>query len=363
MNELFLNLILLLPPLVACVWAQTEMRGEGSRERKRLIFLFLVPMLTYFVIQNLMLHEGHYPFWGAKQLHDLCATLLVPVAYTFVRMSIGVTSGPKVIYGLLTLIVLMLPDVCMLLKTPFDAPLPIVGAQHNYVHFEFWPGVQVRQSMYAFVIAMQVCVVIMRLLELRRVFIVRDLYLSASSRLIVRCCLAGGAWIVVSVLPSQEWLDETNLMWVINAGYSVLVTLILALVTKYYNNPVIVNCENEPVNIEDDPDSELAERMRVAIERDKVYLNCQLHIEDVAKLLGTNRTYVSRVCRVKFGMTFTELMNYHRVEYSKGLLLDDPHLRVEEVAAESGFSSASFFARVFKNREGCTPTAWRQNKH
>lgn len=363
MKEFFLNLILLLPPLAACVWAQMALRGEGSRDRKRLIVLFLVPMLTYFVIQNFMLYEGHYPFWGAKQLHDLCATLLVPIAYAFVRRSIGVTSGPKVVYGLQALIVLMLPDVCQLMMTPFDAPLPTPGTKHNFLHFEFGPGIQVQQSMYVFVITMQVCVVIMRLLELRSVFVARGLYLSASSRLIVRCCLAGAAWIVVSLLPSQEWLEQTGMMWVINAGYSVLVTLVLVLVTKYYNNPVIVNIDNEPVSIEDDADSELAERMRTAIERDKIYLNCQLHIEDVAKLLGTNRTYVTRVCRLKFGMTFTELMNYHRVEYSKGLFIDAPHLRVEDIAAECGFSSASFFARVFKNHEGCSPTAWRQNLH
>lgn len=79
-------------------------------------------------------------------------------------------------------------------------------------------------------------------------------------------------------------------------------------------------------------------------------------------MVSSNRTYVTRVCKLYFNMTFTELINKHRVEYAKELLSAEGSVRMESVALESGFSSASFFARVFKNYEGVTPSQWRTMK-
>lgn len=356
----YLNLLLPLPPFVACFWAMKMLRNESARERKILMVTFLILICIYFFIQNLTVEKGHYPFWGAKFLHDLSATFLVPIAYVFLRKSMALTSGRYVPHTLLFLLLLMVPDACMQLAIPFGSPLPAADTQYSYLHLQFGPHLTVKQSLYVLVIVFQVCVVITRLMKLREVFVQRDLYLSEKGHKLVRGCLVGCGWIILSLLPSQQWLKEAGFMFCINAGYSFLVTFVIVMIVKYFDKTIVVNSDNEPVNIEDDMDSDLAEALRLAIERDKVYLNYQLRIEDVARLLSSNRTYVTRVCRKKFDMTFTELMNHHRVEHSKHILLEDPHKRMEDVAAESGFSSASFFAKVFKLREGRSPTQWRQ---
>lgn len=362
MLQVILNVFLLLPPLGACIWTAHSLTGVNALQRKIIVSVFVPLTLFYFVIQNLLVFVGHYPFAGAKFLHDLSATLLVPLAYLMIRQSLDVTSGSKVIYVLLAMLVLLVPDLCLLLTRPHGAPLPDVNSKYNYIQFNLTPTIHAKQSIYSLIIIMQICVVISRVLVMRRIFITRDLYLSDNGRRIVHSCLAGCVWIVISLLPSQQWLKDTGMMLGINVGYSILIMVIVLMIGKYLGKSIVVNKDNEPVDLEGDMDSDLAEGLQLAIERDKVYLNSSLRIEDMAMMLLTNRTYVTRVCRLKFGMTFTELMNHYRVEHSKKLLAGDARLRMEQVASESGFSSASFFAKVFKNHEGCTPTQWRMQQ-
>lgn len=358
---IIVNVLLLILPLCACLWTASMLKGENATRRKIIVLVFVPLMLIYFVIQNYLVATGHYPFYGAKFVHDLSATLLVPLAYLMVRLSLDVTSGGWVMRTLLGMLVLLVPDACLLLTNHGGNPQPGVDLQYNYIQFNITPTLSAKQSLYSFIIVLQVCVVASRVAVMHQIFTMRDLYLSKNGRYFVRWCMAGCVWIVISLMPSQKWLVESGMMNAINVGYSILVTTVVILIGKYLGKSIVVNSENVPVDIEGDKDSDLAEGLRLAIDRDRVYLNCALRIEEVALMLSTNRTYVTRVCRLKFGMTFTELMNHYRVEHSKTLLAGDARKRMEEVAAESGFSSASFFAKVFKAHEGCTPTQWRQN--
>lgn len=362
MLYLFLNLLLLIPPVYACIRAVFGLKGVCARERKIILALFVPTILTYFVIQTFLVSKGHYPFWGAALIHHVAATLLVPLAYMMIRKSLDVTSGSRVHIILFSLLVLLIPDVVMQVMTPFDAELPTAEPQNNYIMFYVTPQISVRHSIFSFVVEMQVAIVVTRVLEMRHILISRGLYLSENGRTFVYTCFACCAWIVLSLCPSQKWLQNHHEgMLAINAVYCVFVTTIVLMIGKYFGESIVVNAENELVDIENDVDSELAEALRLAIERDKVYLNSALHIEEFSAMLSTNRTYVARACRLKFGMTFTELMNKHRVDHSKELLINNPRMRIEDVAAGSGFSSASFFSKVFKHHEGRTPTQWRQN--
>lgn len=362
MLYLFLNLVLLIPPVYACIRAVFGLKGICARQRKMILVVFVPILLTYFVIQTLLVCNGHYPCWGASLLHHIAAALLIPLAYMMIRKSLDVTSGSRVHIILFSLLVLLIPDVIMQVMTPFDAELPTAEPQNNYIMFHVTPQISVRHSIFSFVVEMQVAIVVTRVLEMRRILISRGLYLSENGRTFVFTCFACCAWVVLSLCPSQKWLQNHHEgMLAINAVYCVFVTTIVLMIGKYFGESIVVNAENELVDIENDVDSELAEALRLAIERDKVYLNSALHIEEFSAMLSTNRTYVARACRLKFGMTFTELMNKHRVDHSKELLVNNPRMRIEDVAAGSGFSSASFFSKVFKSHEGCTPTQWRQD--
>ena len=48
-----------------------------------------------------------------------------------------------------------------------------------------------------------------------------------------------------------------------------------------------------------------------------------------------------------------------RVEAAKKMMLDYPDYNNDIISAECGFSSRSYLYRIFKEKEGCSPTVWR----
>ena len=82
-----------------------------------------------------------------------------------------------------------------------------------------------------------------------------------------------------------------------------------------------------------------------------------LSLTEAADALGVSAGHLSRMFRSITGMTFRDYVITRKVEYARRLLLD-PLNNVSLVAARSGFSSASYFARVFRKVVGCTPMAY-----
>ncbi|KRF07987.1 hypothetical protein ASG89_16240 [Paenibacillus sp. Soil766] len=82
-------------------------------------------------------------------------------------------------------------------------------------------------------------------------------------------------------------------------------------------------------------------------------------LEETAEMLGITPSYLSRLVKEESGRTFTELLTEHRVERSKLLLLegDTP---LKELHTKLGFSSNSYFIRVFKEATGETPNVYMQ---
>lgn len=89
--------------------------------------------------------------------------------------------------------------------------------------------------------------------------------------------------------------------------------------------------------------------------RDKrVYLHQDLTLEKLAKLLGTNRTYISVTLHDVMGTSFYGYINPMRVTYAAELIRNG-NLSVKDVMTRSGFSSFNSFRRAFFEKYGCTP--------
>ena len=93
---------------------------------------------------------------------------------------------------------------------------------------------------------------------------------------------------------------------------------------------------------------------------DKKYLASQLTIDDMAAAMGTNKLYMSRYINRKYGVNFSAWITQLRLEEAKSYMKANPNVKQEEVAFHSGFSSSSYFSKVFSRIEGMTPAAWRK---
>ncbi|MBR6195030.1 MAG: helix-turn-helix domain-containing protein [Prevotella sp.] len=111
----------------------------------------------------------------------------------------------------------------------------------------------------------------------------------------------------------------------------------------------------EEESIQQDKMADLQQKLTDTVSRNKLYLQPELKITDVANLLHTNRTYVSRVLKEQIGTTFADFINHQRIDYACQLMEQQPQLPAAEVASQSGFSSQSSFYRNFKLYKGCSP--------
>lgn len=103
---------------------------------------------------------------------------------------------------------------------------------------------------------------------------------------------------------------------------------------------------------------ELMSRLTELLEKEKLYLDSDLNMSDVANRLGVHRNDVSMVVNSSKGISFSQLVNGYRVEYAKQQLLLDPTMKMANVAISSGFSSDTSFYRTFKAITGMTPSEW-----
>lgn len=84
-----------------------------------------------------------------------------------------------------------------------------------------------------------------------------------------------------------------------------------------------------------------------------------LTLEEVAGMLQLSKTSLSRFLKRETGKTFSEHLNFHRINYSCSLLRESD-ANVMEVCFSSGYSNPAYFFRQFKKHKGCTPAEYRK---
>ncbi len=90
------------------------------------------------------------------------------------------------------------------------------------------------------------------------------------------------------------------------------------------------------------------------------------HVEDdlslasVAKVVNVSASYFSQKFKQSTGMNFVEFVSRTRIEKARNLL-QNPNLRVSEIAFAVGFQSLSQFNRAFKKLTGQSPSTFRHD--
>ena len=92
----------------------------------------------------------------------------------------------------------------------------------------------------------------------------------------------------------------------------------------------------------------MTERIIALVENDKIYLQPDLKLDDLAQMMHTNRTYIYQAVNQQMGISFNEFINRYRIAHAKRLMASDPTLSMNDVALLSGFASLSSFYRNMK---------------
>lgn len=108
-------------------------------------------------------------------------------------------------------------------------------------------------------------------------------------------------------------------------------------------------------------DARVQERIRRALEDERLYLNPTLTLAELAAHTGLPARLISFTVNQGFGKSFNDLVNGYRVaEVQRRLATDDARrLTLLGIALESGFNSKTTFNRIFKQVTGVAPSEYR----
>ena len=108
----------------------------------------------------------------------------------------------------------------------------------------------------------------------------------------------------------------------------------------------------------EDQYKELYERIVLYFEMSKPYLDGNLTINDVVKVVYSNKVYISKAICHYTGRNFRQFLNYYRVAYSMDLFRENPEFKVSELAEKSGFNTVVSYTMAFRLFMNETPSEW-----
>lgn len=122
--------------------------------------------------------------------------------------------------------------------------------------------------------------------------------------------------------------------------------------------------KSQKVRISPERIKELSEQIEALMEKDKLFQETELTLQQLAQKLGVPSYQVSQTLNDGMKKNFYDLVNSYRVEEAKRLLIDPGNLNytILSVGFEAGFNSKTTFNTVFKKFTGLTPTEFRDQK-
>lgn len=89
------------------------------------------------------------------------------------------------------------------------------------------------------------------------------------------------------------------------------------------------------------------------------YKDTTVNMFTLSRSLNISKNELSRYFTSCLNSTFRIWLAEVRFEAAKKMMLDYPDYNNDIISAECGFSSRSYLYRIFKEKEGCSPTVWR----
>ncbi|QIR14677.1 helix-turn-helix domain-containing protein [Shewanella aestuarii] len=151
----------------------------------------------------------------------------------------------------------------------------------------------------------------------------------------------------------QDWLSAFAFLVILTSTHSLIRFRQHLLEQKSNSTP------------SDDEEKLLAARIQVLLVEEKLFLESNLRVADIARELDVPEYRIRAVMLNQFNAkNFNHYVNQMRIEHAKTILKapDKQDWPVLVVGIESGFASAAPFTRAFKEFTGCTPGQYRKQQ-
>lgn len=159
---------------------------------------------------------------------------------------------------------------------------------------------------------------------------------------------------IVNIIGRARFTDHEIILTTTSLMFSALLFAIgyqglhrhFSIIDMRINKEQVSN--DDSAALKDAVNRSMTERIIALVENDKIYLQPDLKLDDVAQMMHTNRTYIYQAVNQQMGISFNEFINRYRIAHAKRLMASDPTLSMNDVALHSGFASLSSFYRNMK---------------
>jgi YesN/AraC family two-component response regulator len=107
----------------------------------------------------------------------------------------------------------------------------------------------------------------------------------------------------------------------------------------------------------------LISKLEFVMTTEKLFVNSNLTVEDVAVHLETRPKHISQVINEHYQRNFYNFINYYRILEAQHLLVSEEFEKysIQGIAQMVGFVSKSTFNAAFKKQTGKTPSEFKKN--
>ena len=107
-----------------------------------------------------------------------------------------------------------------------------------------------------------------------------------------------------------------------------------------------------------DENQRIWDQLLVVMEEKKLYLGSDIKIAEVASLLRTSDTHLSKIIKSKTGNNFRHFIHSYRVKEAMRLFSLNPSLTSNDLMSMVGFNSQTTFNSAYSRCTGYTPAEW-----
>lgn len=97
-------------------------------------------------------------------------------------------------------------------------------------------------------------------------------------------------------------------------------------------------------------------------ENSDFFLDNNLTLAGLAGQIKVSHHHLSQTLNEELGKSYGEYINSLRIVHSQKLLVEQPNIKIEEIAEQAGFNSKSTFNTAFKKLTGQTPSQYRSER-
>lgn len=106
-------------------------------------------------------------------------------------------------------------------------------------------------------------------------------------------------------------------------------------------------------------DHEIFMQFDERVREDQLYLKYQMQRDDFTKIMGVDKNRFASILKEYAGGNLNAYLNDMRLEYSIHLLKNYPDMSIQEIGQASALPSSTTFYRLFKEKYGISPKAFR----